>query len=175
VRSWLHVADLAAYGLDVVTAELEPEAADRWAQAEHRRGQERYRGGAGEGGRLVPDGAAAAAAALASAADGWPWSRHIATLGRRRAVRFPGGEVTELIAGWRGGALTLDGLAARFRDRAWPAGPAAWPPEAADAGPAIDDLEPWLPGSFDEVVLARDLGLLADGDFAVLTRAAAGA
>jgi hypothetical protein len=174
VRSWLHVADLAGYGLDVVMADLGAEAAARWADAEHRRGQERYRQGAGDGGRYVPAEAAGAVAALAAATGERPWSRHIAHLGRRRPVRFPGGEVVSLIEAYRAGLLSLDDLAGQFQDRPWPAVPPACPPEAPEAGPAVDDLEPWQPGSFDEVVLACDLGMLGEADYAVLARAAAG-
>jgi hypothetical protein len=174
VRSWLHVADLAAYSLDVVIADFSADEAVRWAAAEHARRQAAYRRGAGDGGRDVPAAAIRAAAPLAAAAGDWPWPRHIAHLNRWRPVRFPGGEVTQLIGAWRAGQLTLAGLAGQFRDRAWPATAPACPSEALDAGPAIDDLEPWQPGSFDEVVLARDLGLLTDEDYATLAGAAFG-
>jgi hypothetical protein len=42
VRSWLHVADLAAYTLDVVIVEVSDADAVRWADGEHYRGQEAY-------------------------------------------------------------------------------------------------------------------------------------
>jgi hypothetical protein len=168
VRSWLHVADLAAYTLDVVIAEVSEAEAIRRAGAEHDRGQEAYRRGRGDGGRPAAPEAIRAAAALAAETGRQPWARHIAHLNRRRPPAFPGGEVTDLMAAYRGGLLTLDGLARRLRDRPWPAVPPACPPGAAAAGPAIDDLEPWQPGSFDEVVLARDLGVLSDADYAAL-------
>jgi hypothetical protein len=168
VRSWLHVADLAAYTLDVVIAEVDAAEAVRWSDAEHHRAQEAYRRGRGDGGRYVRPEAITAAAPLAAVTGQRPWGRHIAHLNRRRAAAFPAGEVTGLVTAYRDGQLTLDGLARRFRDRAWPAVPPTCPPGAAAAALAIDDLEPWQPGSFDEVVLACDLGLLSDADYAAL-------
>jgi Zeta toxin len=171
VRSWLHVADLAAYTLDVVMAEVSEAEAVRWAEAEHDRGQEAYRRGRGDGGRPAAPAAIRAAAALAAETGRQPWSRHIAHLNRRRAAAFPAGEVTGLVTAYRDGGLTLDGLAGRFRDRSWPPVPPAWEPGGAGAALAIDDLEPWQPGSFDEVVLAWDLGILSDADYAALAAA----
>jgi Zeta toxin len=168
VRSWLHVADLAGYSLDVVIAEVSEATAVGWSDAEHHRGQEAYRRGRGDGGRHVRPEAIRAAAPLAAATGQQPWGRHIAHLNRHRAPAFPAGEVPGLVTAYRDGQLTLDGLARRFRDRAWPAVPPTCPPGAAAAALAIDDLEPWQPGSFDEVVLACDLGLLSDADYAVL-------
>jgi hypothetical protein len=168
VRSWLHVADLAAYTLDVVIAEVDAAEAVRWSDAEHHRAQEAYRRGRGDGGRYVRPDAIAAAAPLAAVTGQRPWGRHIAHLNRRRAAAFPAGEVTGLVIAYRDGQLTLDGLARQFRDRAWPPVPPTCPPGAAAAALAIDDLEPWQPGSFDEVVLACDLGILSDADYAAL-------
>jgi hypothetical protein len=168
VRSWLHVADLAAYTLDVVIAEVGEAAAVRWAEAAHDRGQQAYRLGRGDGGRPAAPAAIQAAAALAAETGQQPWARHIAHLNRHRAPAFPGGEVTGLVAAYRDGQLTLDGLAGRFRERRWPPVPPTGPPGAAAAALAIDDLEPWQPGSVDEVVLACDLGVLSDADYATL-------
>jgi zeta toxin len=171
VRSWLHVADLAAFTLDVVIAEIGAADAVAWAGAAHARGQEAYRRGRGDGGRYVRPEAIAAAAPLAAVTAQRPWGRHIAHLNRRRAAAFPAGEVTGLIAAYRDGRLTLDGLAGQLRARPWPQVPPAVPPGEAQAAAAIDDLEPWQPGSFDEVVLARDLGLLTEPDYATLAAA----
>jgi hypothetical protein len=171
VRSWLHVADMAAYALDVVIADLSAADAVRWADAEHRRGVEAYRSGRGDGGRYVRPEAIRAAAPLATANGQRPWARHIAHLNRHRPPAFPSGEITGLIAAYHDGQLTLEGLASRFRNRPWRAAPPTCPPGAPEAATAVDDLEPWLPGSFDEVVLACDLGILSDADYAVLVRA----
>jgi hypothetical protein len=75
------------------------------------------------------------------------------------------------VTAYRDGQLTLDGLARLLRERPWPPVPPACPPGATAAALAIDDLEPWQPGSFDEVVLARDLGILSDADYATLAGA----
>lgn len=48
-----------------------------------------------------------------------------------------------------------------------PVVPSARPPGMEQAGPAIDDPEPYVRGSFDEVFLAYDLGQLSDADYAV--------
>ena len=37
--------------------------------------------------------------------------------------------------------------------------------------PALDDLEPWAAGSFDEIVVACDLDILTDDDYAALVEA----
>jgi hypothetical protein len=39
------------------------------------------------------------------------------------------------------------------------------------AAGALDDLEPWAAGSFDEIVLACDLDILTDEDYAALVEA----
>jgi hypothetical protein len=49
--------------------------------------------------------------------------------------------------------------------------PAVCPAGLESARPALDDLEPWAPGSFDEVVLACDLGILTDDDYEALVGA----
>jgi hypothetical protein len=174
VRSWLHVADRAAFTLDVVIADISAAEAVRWADADHARGQAAYRRGRGDGARPAAPEAIAAAAPLAAVTAQRPWGRHISHLNRHRAPAFPAGEVFSLVAAYAGGRLSLDGLAARLRARAWPPVPSAIPPGAPEAGPAIDDLEPWQPGSFDEVILARDLGLLPEADYTVLAAALGG-
>ena len=47
-------------------------------------------------------------------------------------------------------------------------------PELEPAREAIDDPEPYVPGSFDDVLLAYDLGWLTDADYDVLAVAADG-
>ena len=51
--------------------------------------------------------------------------------------------------------------------------PSACPPGLRMAAPAIDDPEPYLPGSFDDVILAYGLGQLSDADYQALACAAA--
>jgi hypothetical protein len=84
-----------------------------------------------------------------------------------------GSEVTGMIAAYRGGKISLEDLACYFRLRSWPAVPPACPPEMRDAAPAVDDPEPYVPGSFDDVVLAYDLGKLSDDEYRELAREAA--
>jgi hypothetical protein len=47
--------------------------------------------------------------------------------------------------------------------------PPVCPPGQAQA--ALDDLEPWAPASFDEIVLACDLDMLTDEDYTALVEA----
>jgi hypothetical protein len=49
--------------------------------------------------------------------------------------------------------------------------PPVCPPGPQDANPALDDLEPWAAGSFDEIVVACDLDILTDDDYAALVEA----
>ena len=49
--------------------------------------------------------------------------------------------------------------------------PPVCPPGLQGAKAALDDLEPWAPGSFDEIVLACDLDILTDEDYAALVEA----
>jgi hypothetical protein len=42
---------------------------------------------------------------------------------------------------------------------------------AGGQGPALGDLEPWAADSFDETVLACDLDILTDDDYAALVEA----
>jgi hypothetical protein len=50
--------------------------------------------------------------------------------------------------------------------------PSACPPGLEQARAAIDDLEPYVPGSFDDVVLAYDLGRLSDEEYEFLAESA---
>jgi hypothetical protein len=55
----------------------------------------------------------------------------------------------------------------------WPAVPPACPPGTEGARAAVDDLEPYVLGSFDDVLLAYDLGQLTEADYETLANAAA--
>ena len=83
-------------------------------------------------------------------------------------------EVTELIAAFRDGSLSLDELAQRFRERSWPR---TRKPEPASylemAAAALEDPEPDVPGSFDEVVAAYDRGELTRAQYRTLAEAVA--
>jgi hypothetical protein len=78
-----------------------------------------------------------------------------------------------MIGAYKRGQLGLEGLGLEFRARRWPEVPPACPPGLEQAGAAIDDLEPYVPGSFDDVVLAYDLGRLSDKEYEFLAESAA--
>jgi hypothetical protein len=80
--------------------------------------------------------------------------------------------VTALIDAYRNGRLGLDGLGLEFRARNWLKVPSACLPALEPADLAIDDLEPYVPGSFDDVIMAYDLGQLTDDEYEYLAEAA---
>ena len=81
-------------------------------------------------------------------------------------------EVTEMIDAYRGGELTLDELAQRFRSRRWSSGRPV--PRTAREGwqRELEDPDPIIEGSFDEVVSAYHLGQLSGDEYDVLSEAA---
>jgi hypothetical protein len=171
VRSWLSVLDKAAYSVDVVIAELPAAEAVRRSDAEHRRAQEAYQQGRGNGGRKADPAAIHAAARAAQEVAGSDWPAILSHLRRRRRPSFPASDVTILIGSYRAGRLTLPGLTRQLAIRAWPQALPVTPPGLELAAAAIDDLEPWTPGSFDEVILAADRGILTEADYAAIAAA----
>jgi hypothetical protein len=84
------------------------------------------------------------------------------------------GEVTDLIKALRGGTLSLEEVAQRFRERSWPRKRTPEPQTYLDlATAAQQDPEPYVPGSFDDVVAAYDRGQISDGEYEVLSEAVA--
>jgi hypothetical protein len=83
-------------------------------------------------------------------------------------------EVAELIDGLRAGQLTLGEVAQRFRERAWPekASRGPQPQEDLDAR-ALADPDPYVPGSFEDVLVAFDRHDLTMDEYEVLAQAAA--
>ena len=83
-------------------------------------------------------------------------------------------EVTELIAALRNGSLSLEEVAERFRERTWPRtrkpAPASYLEMAADP---LEDPQPDVPGSFDEVTAAYDRGELTRAQYRALAEAVA--
>lgn len=85
-------------------------------------------------------------------------------------------EVSDLIRALRDGDMTLEEVAQRFRDRAWP--PSRPPAPRNDlewATASLRDPEPYVPGSFDDVVAACDRGEITEDQFEVLAEAVADA
>jgi hypothetical protein len=177
VEPWLDRLKLAGYAMRGIFAEISIEEAVRRSAAEHRLGQEEYRNGRGLGGRYVPPGAIRALANAAgspeartapASSDGGSGS------GGPLGIATTGGDVADMITSYLSGQLTLEDLASQFRARRWRAAPQATPAGLEKAAPAIHDPEPYVPGSFDDVVFAYDLGQLCDADYEALARAATG-
>lgn len=83
-------------------------------------------------------------------------------------------DVTQLIAAFRDGSLSLEEVAQRFRERSWPRTGKPEPASYQDlARDALQDPEPDVPGSFDEVVGAYDRGELTREQYRTLAEAVA--
>jgi len=83
-------------------------------------------------------------------------------------------EVTELIAALRNGSLSLDEVTQRFRERTWPRTRKPAPKSYLEmAAEALEDPEPDIPGSFDEVTAAYDRGELTRTQYRALAEAVA--
>jgi hypothetical protein len=105
---------------------------------------------------------------------GSDWPAILASVAARDKVAFPSGPIFSLVGQYAGGKLTLAELARRLHDRGLARAEPACPPGLEQARTAIDDLEAWTGGSFDEIVLGCDLGLLSDHDYKYLVVAIAG-
>jgi hypothetical protein len=179
-EAWTYALRFADYEIIAVFADIGVDEAVRRADQTRQRGEEEFRRGQGHGGRDIP---AAAIRALASPAAAAAGNRIRWAVGARSAGAiggtvgsgvFPGSAVTSMLTSYREGRLSLDDLSLEFRARRWPRIPDVCPPELEPAREAIDDPEPYVPGSFDDVVLAYDLGWLSDADFDILAVAAEG-
>jgi hypothetical protein len=83
-------------------------------------------------------------------------------------------EVTEQIAALRNGSMSLDDVAQRFRERTWPRTKKPAPTSYLEmAAASLEDPEPDVPGSFDEVTAAYDRGELTRQQYRVLAEAVA--
>jgi hypothetical protein len=81
-------------------------------------------------------------------------------------------EVRDLLIALRDGSLSLEEVAQRFRERPWP--PASPPPPASYlemAAAAMQDPEPPIPGTFDDVETAYARGELTREQYRVLADA----
>jgi hypothetical protein len=179
-EAWTYALRFADYAVTAVFADIDVDEAVRRSGEARQRGEEEFARGRGNGGRVIP---AAAIRALASPVASATGNRIRWAVGARSAGAiggtvgtgtFPGSAVTAMLTSYRDGRLSLDDLSLEFRARRWPRVPDVCPPELEQAREAIDDPEPYVPGSFDDVVLAYDLGWLSDTDFDVLATAADG-
>lgn len=174
---WTYLLRFADYSVTAVYAELAPEESVRRSAAAYRQDEDEYQRGRGFGGRYLPPEAIEALAGPAAAAtrDSIRWVSGAepasVTAGHTRRGGLPGGAVGNLIDAYRQGRLSLEGLGLEFRARLWLAVPPVCPPALQPAAPAVDDLEPYAPGSFDDVVLAYDLGKLTDDQYEFLAEA----
>jgi hypothetical protein len=178
-EAWTYALRFADYGVNAVFADIGIDEAARWSDAAYHRGEEEFRRGHGYGGRYAR---AQAIRALAGPAVAEPRNRIRWALGARSAGAiggtvgtgtFPGGAVTAMLTSYHDGRITLDDLSLEFRARRWPQVPDVCPPELEQARAAIDDPEPYVPGSFDDVVLGYDRGWLSDDEYDILAGAAA--
>src|SRR6266700_1908135 len=179
-EAWTYALRFADYEMTALFASLSVDEAVRRAEEGRRRGEEEFRRGHGYGGRVIPAPAIRALASPMAAATGnrirWAVGARSAGAigGTVGSGTFPSSAVITMITSYREGRISLDDLSLEFRARRWPRIPDVCPPELEPAMEAIDDPEPYVPGSFDDVVLAYDLGWLSDTDYDVLAIAADG-
>lgn len=81
-------------------------------------------------------------------------------------------EVTDMIAAYGRGELTLDELAQRFRDRSWPSRRLSASGLEEAYKQETEDPEPITRGSFDEVASAYLQGEITVDEYELLARAA---
>jgi len=177
-EAWTYALRFADYEMTAVFAAIGVDEAVREAEEARRRGEEEFRRGRGHGGRVIPAAAIRALASPIAAATGnrirWAVGARSAGAigGTVGSGTFPGSAVITMLTSYREGRISLDDLSLEFRARRWPRIPDVCPPELEPAREAIDDPEPYVPGSFDDVVLAYDLGWLSAADFDILAIAA---
>src|SRR5215472_16543267 len=83
-------------------------------------------------------------------------------------------EVSELIKALSDGAMTLDEVAQRFRERKWPRRRRTPPATYLEmAARAQEDPESYDPDSFDDVTAAYHRGELSDSQYDILAEAMA--
>jgi hypothetical protein len=83
-------------------------------------------------------------------------------------------EVGELLDALYRGAIKLDDVAERFRQRRWPRRRRPQPATYLElAARELEDPDPFIPGSYDDVAAAYHIGRLTDSQYAVLVEAIA--
>jgi hypothetical protein len=165
-QSWLDALEVAGYSVRGLFVDISIEESVGRTEADYWRKHEDYRNGEGYGGRYIPPEAIRALADGLRSEPAQPVASHP---GQPAAAASD--EVTGPILSYLAGNLTLEGVTSWFRARRWPDVPSAYPPGLERAASAINDPEPYMPGSFDDVVRAYDLGQLTDADYDFLARA----
>jgi hypothetical protein len=83
-------------------------------------------------------------------------------------------EVLQLLDALHDGSMTLDEVAERFRHRSWPHRVRPRPTSYLEMAAAeLEDPDPYIPGSYDDVVAAYDRGRLTDAEYETLVDAIA--
>ncbi len=183
VHTWISVLRSGCYRIEGVFADISIDESVRRTEAAYRRGHEDYLNGRGYGGRYIPPEAIRALADKQAAdtgrqipADGFDGQPEPGVPAGRldSQISFPGGIVISLISAYRTGRISFADLLQLLGQRYWPETPAVCPAGQEAAAPAIDDPQPYLPGSFDDIVLAYDLGQLTHDEYEAITSIATG-
>lgn len=83
-------------------------------------------------------------------------------------------EVVELLDALYQGNMAVDEVAEHFRSRSWPSRGRSQKQTYLDIAAAdMEDPDPYIPGSYDDVVAAYDRGRLTDEQYAILANAIA--
>jgi hypothetical protein len=83
-------------------------------------------------------------------------------------------EVTDLLVALQNGTLTIDQVAQRFRARSWPRQrPAEHASYLDRAAAELKDPDPYVPGSFDDVIAAYDQQKITREQLRILSEAIA--
>ena len=83
-------------------------------------------------------------------------------------------EVTDLLEALHNGTMTLEEVAKRFRQHTWPRRRRARPATYLEMAAAeLQDPDPYIPGSFDDVIAAYDQEKITRDQLRVLSEAVA--
>ena len=83
-------------------------------------------------------------------------------------------EVTDLLEALHDGTMTVEEVARRFRERTWPRRRRTPPTSYMEMAAAeLQDPDPYIPGSYDDVAAAYHRGRLTDDQYGVLVEAIA--
>lgn len=163
VDFWLTAMKSAGYSVHGIFVDISIEESVRRSEAAYRRDHKAYLSGTGYGGRYIP------AEAIRALADvpGTPGEPPAET-GAEDTSPSPDSTIADMISAFQSEELSLSQLAELFHARQWPIVPPACPSSIAAAASAVDDPQPYVPGSFDDVVRAYDLGRISDTDYELL-------